>query len=79
MIKSQLKDYQAETIRQLREKFSSIRPYLDHEIANAYCWYCQASHVASWSDVNQAEFVEWATSTPLKYYSMMTDKGKGEE
>jgi hypothetical protein len=57
--------YEAETIRELRCQFESMRNYLDDEIAHAYSLYCETFHGAAWTKVNLEEFVKWATSSPL--------------
>jgi len=63
--KSMLEDYEALTVREIRKSYESMRPYLDHEIANAYSYYCELFHAAGWTATDLSKFVLWATTAPI--------------
>lgn len=65
LTKDSLADYQAKTVRELRNGFPGMRFYLDAEIAQCYSQYCEMFHGASWTKVDSEDFVRWATKSPL--------------
>lgn len=61
-----MKSHEAVTLRELRDRFPEVRRYLDNELSQAFRCYCETNHGASWTDADLAEFVRWATTSPLE-------------
>jgi hypothetical protein len=62
-----MKDHEKLKVLELRAKYDALKNYLDEDIVRVYEVYCHMFHAASWTAVDNDDFVKWATIPPIKY------------
>jgi len=61
-----LNEHMLEDIRKLRKNNAVLMGYLDCEIADCVNLYCEMFHGAAWTEIEEAVFIRWATTSPIE-------------